>query len=339
MTPRPFRLRGEQERRRFLVGLATTPDARSATAALIAATGRGLEARFEFGSQIAVELPDWFATAIPKLANDSMRLGEVHQLTDELTDLFGELLGELSRHEQAAWPMVLLAGVLPAWSAVNGQPQRFTELPYNACQLAETSGINIVSHFTHRDAAVGGRGRPLDALPLWLLARHLDEPRLLIDVRETPCAMWLPAARDPDGPNRIQPANLSHDLPLPQAVQQRLAARAEVQCVVVLGSALDESAIERAHNLEQSLNSAGTCQVLTDKDLWKVSGAALPAVTAAILAMLHQDQTPGNVPGITGAEAPRVLGQLTPGNLLAWNRLQRDLAFARPPIAPLRAAI
>jgi 1,6-anhydro-N-acetylmuramate kinase len=235
--------------------------------------------------------------------------------------------------------MVLLAGVLPAWSAVNSQPQRVTELPYDACQLAETSGLNIVSHFTGRDVAVGGRGRPLDALPLWLLARHLDEPRLLIDVRETPCAMWLPAARDPDGPNRIQPANLSHELPLPQAVLQRLAARAEVRCVVVLSSAIDETSTAQATDLVQALNTLSELSVLTDKDLWNVSGAALPAVTAAILAMLYQDQTPGNVPGITGAGAPRVLGQLTPGNLLAWNRLQRDLAFARPPIAPLRAAI
>jgi 1,6-anhydro-N-acetylmuramate kinase len=107
---------------------------------------------------------------------------------------------------------------------------------------------------------------------------------------------------------------------------------------VVVGSSTDETCQRRAEQLLQQV-ATDQVQVLMDTALWPAEGDVVPAIAAAILAMLYQDQTPGNVPALTGAGAPRVLGQLTPGNLLAWNQLQRDLAFARPPIAPLRAAI
>ncbi len=65
----------------------------------------------------------------------------------------------------------------------------------------------------------------------------------------------------------------------------------------------------------------------------------VPAAVAAMLALLHLDQVPANVAGLTGAETPRVLGNLTPGSAQAWQRLLAGCASAGHSIRPLRAAL
>jgi anhydro-N-acetylmuramic acid kinase len=65
----------------------------------------------------------------------------------------------------------------------------------------------------------------------------------------------------------------------------------------------------------------------------------VPAAVAATLAVLHFDQVPANVAGLTGAETPRVLGNLTPGSPQAWQRLLASCASGGHSIRPLRAAL
>jgi anhydro-N-acetylmuramic acid kinase len=65
----------------------------------------------------------------------------------------------------------------------------------------------------------------------------------------------------------------------------------------------------------------------------------LAAATAAMLATLHLDQTPANLPELTGASAPRLLGRLTPGSPGAWRRLLLDMTSTNPSILPLRRAV
>lgn len=65
----------------------------------------------------------------------------------------------------------------------------------------------------------------------------------------------------------------------------------------------------------------------------------LPASTSAMLALLHIDQLPANLPELTGASAPRILGRLTPGSPGAWRRLLLDMSSASHATLPLRRAI
>jgi hypothetical protein len=59
----------------------------------------------------------------------------------------------------------------------------------------------------------------------------------------------------------------------------------------------------------------------------------------ALLGLLHLDQVPAAATAITGARTPRVLGRLTPGSLVHWHRLVRELAALRPSAVALRSAV
>ncbi len=63
------------------------------------------------------------------------------------------------------------------------------------------------------------------------------------------------------------------------------------------------------------------------------------SVAAALLAMLHVDQVPGNSPALTGTESPRILGRITPGAPGNWHRVLADMAATLPDKMPLRSAI
>lgn len=69
------------------------------------------------------------------------------------------------------------------------------------------------------------------------------------------------------------------------------------------------------------------------------SGEMLGPACIALLALLHLDQVPVNYPAVTGTEAPRVLGRLTPGSAQSWQRLLAEVARATPTVRPLRAAV
>jgi len=74
-------------------------------------------------------------------------------------------------------------------------------------------------------------------------------------------------------------------------------------------------------------------------DEFGIGPKELPAVTAAILGLMHIDQMPVNLPHVTGADVPRILGRLTPGRPGNWRQLLLEMADYRPPAMKLREAI
>ena len=65
----------------------------------------------------------------------------------------------------------------------------------------------------------------------------------------------------------------------------------------------------------------------------------LEAATAAVLAGMHLDRLAASRPALSGATAPRVLGQLTPGSPAAWGRLIRYMYSTAPTHLSLRNAV
>jgi anhydro-N-acetylmuramic acid kinase len=64
----------------------------------------------------------------------------------------------------------------------------------------------------------------------------------------------------------------------------------------------------------------------------------LDAAATAWWGQLYLDQTPANLPTLTGARAPRVLGRFTPGAPQQFLRLTRLMAASQP-VVSLRTAI
>ena len=66
---------------------------------------------------------------------------------------------------------------------------------------------------------------------------------------------------------------------------------------------------------------------------------SVKSAMSAALGILHVDHVPANIPSISGAQTPRILGRLTPGNPRHWRRLLEEMASNRPQTMTLRHAI
>jgi hypothetical protein len=67
--------------------------------------------------------------------------------------------------------------------------------------------------------------------------------------------------------------------------------------------------------------------------------AGLSSATAAMMGLIHIDQMPLGIPGLTGASNARVAGRLTPGNLAGFRRLIMEMGDTSPPAMRLRDAV
>jgi len=65
----------------------------------------------------------------------------------------------------------------------------------------------------------------------------------------------------------------------------------------------------------------------------------LSALAAAVLTVMHLDQVPQTRPFITGTDAPRLLGRLTPGTPKQWQSLLRRIHEHSPSMMSLRSAV
>lgn len=78
-------------------------------------------------------------------------------------------------------------------------------------------------------------------------------------------------------------------------------------------------------------------QYLPDAPLERLDDHGIPAegrqsFAAAVLAALTIDGVPANLPAATGAEAARLLGQITPGQPANWSRCLQWMAHAAKPV-------
>lgn len=103
---------------------------------------------------------------------------------------------------------------------------------------------------------------------------------------------------------------------------------------IVLTGPMSQDGLEKTLLAERLKNVAW--KQVADFD---IPHAALSPACAAILALLHLDQTPASLPGVTGAIKARVLGRLTPGSPQRWQQLLRSLADTKPAVVSLRSAL
>lgn len=340
------RLHALQHRRRWIIGLRLSAGCRRLRAALVGVEGRGLAAKAEVFAHSQASVPSHVQRAYAQLrARAHARQVQPALFAAQLAECQAALLDELACEVAPVWDRVLAVAVDDPglWSSASGL--RGWQGLCDAARLAELSGQNVIEGFAARDLAQDGRGRPLTPIPDWLLLHDLQKNRLLMEWGRSVRCTYLPASRDTTGAARALSFRVSDpqgragtdgSQVTAQAVADRLRhelpAGTRIDQLLVTGDGPQSTA---AQSLVQRLE--GT--ILLPADHWPLRLTALRPASVALLGMLHLDQTPANVPTITGARTSRVLGRLTPGSLPAWHRLVRELSTAKPSVMSLRSAV
>ena len=90
------------------------------------------------------------------------------------------------------------------------------------------------------------------------------------------------------------------------------------------------------------INRLNSQMATTSVETFEAAGQSsngMLALSAAILGLMHIDQSPASVPWVTGADSQRILGRLTPGRPANWRQLVLDMADYCPPAMKLRDAV
>jgi 1,6-anhydro-N-acetylmuramate kinase len=326
------------EHRRWLLGVTASARYGRLSTALIATLGSGLDSQVEVAAHRSAPLPQELRRSLAKLRRRrSPGAAPVAIAAAQLAERQALLLEEFA------------ADIAPVWNrvsavAVHGPGIRKRDqglIGYaglsDAARLSDLTGLNVIDGLPDRDLAQEGRGAPLHLLPLWILFHDTRKTRVLVDWGRRPTLVGLSGSRDASAAGRTSyvrdawPANDAASAPaaIAESIRQQFPGAAEV----ILSRPSPGS--EPCEALRQELSGV---RLLT-ADMLGVPAAALRAAAVALLGLLHLDQTPGNLPSATGARNPRVLGRITPGSVVNWHHLVRDLAARRPNVVTLRSAV
>jgi 1,6-anhydro-N-acetylmuramate kinase len=339
------RLRTVAQRKRWTIGLAVSRRCRLLDVALVGTEGIGLSSRAETFAYRRQQLPGELSRLFARLACGASRSpADAALLAAQVAESQAALLDEFAAEVAPVWDRVLAVAVddRGLWHDARGLALWVGLC--DAARLADLSGHNVIDAFAARDLAQDGQGRPLLPLPYWMLLRHPQKNRLLIECGRRTQLTYLPASRDLSGATRL--AHLV--LPVADGFHQDAAAIAQAVAGCLANgfpqlAPVDELVLAgpAAHIgcLRAALSPLLPNMPVLDAVGPEMPAASLRAAGVALLGLLHLDHVPANITAITGARTPRVLGRLTPGSLANWHRLLHELAGARPRVVALRSAI
>jgi len=195
---------------RWTVGVLVSSCLRHAEAAIIGATGSGTKTRASVIERIKVDIPKEARALFKRLSEaeigkprgDSIEsLVALRKLLAETgTDAVEDLLGRAGVSKTRVSAVAIHAPAI--WTDGKASPVGCVEL-CDASRLAELTGLTVIDAFSARDLAQGGLGGPITALSEWILLRHPEKERLLLDLGRTIRMTYLPADDSPTAPARI----------------------------------------------------------------------------------------------------------------------------------------
>jgi 1,6-anhydro-N-acetylmuramate kinase len=330
-----------------LLGVVIESRPARVVAVRIRSAGFGLESRFEILAGAQSELPADVSELLEQLATGSLTSTELALLSTSLTAAAVSLSHELLVDASSALPLALGITDPGVWQITAGEVHGYSSL-CDAAALAEGTGISVVDAFPARDLALGGRGGPLDGLPLWLWLHDARRARLVVDLRDVVRLTYLPASCEASGASRVATFELNYPgdpvefdqtawqqvaEDILKAVAERVPRRPPLGQLVFAQESVGSEML-RPRLIEQLADvSHVTVKELGVQPDW------LSAACTTGLAMLHVEQIPTGGILQTGASAARVLGRLTPGTPHNWRRLLKLLAEHQPTTMSLRSAM
>jgi 1,6-anhydro-N-acetylmuramate kinase len=339
------RLRAVCERRRWVIGLRVAAGCRALRAVVVGVEGRGLTARAEVFASAWASAPPAIRSSFARLRTPNRsQPGEAPLLAALLAESQAALLDTFAAQIAPVWDRVMAVAIDDPGVWAQGAGLSVCGGLCDAARLADLSGLNVIDGFSGRDLAQDGRGRPLLPVPYWILLRDLRRTRLLVEWGSSVRMTLLPASRDDSGASGLRsfvirrskdsgPQSAPDTEALVQQIVAQMPSLPGVVEVVLCCRAIASSVVRT-----EFASQLPALRVLEASEIGIPAGC-LQTTGVALLGLLHLDQTPANVPTITGARTPRVLGSLTPGSLANWHRLVRELAAAKPTVVSLRSAI
>jgi len=179
---------------RWAVGARVASRCREVQAALVAAAGDGLSIDPAIVGAMTLDVPrETSALLSGGAGNKNCSAAELAALAAELADVEASLVLELLRELGVSPSRVLVLGVDdPGLWHLRGGETIAQQCLSDPVRLAEATGLNTIDAFAARDLTRGGQGGPLSALPEWLLLGDRDRGRLLVQLRRTMSATYLP---------------------------------------------------------------------------------------------------------------------------------------------------
>jgi 1,6-anhydro-N-acetylmuramate kinase len=337
------RLRALAERRRWLIGLAAGARCRQLTAALVAIEGGGLASRVEVVAHRRARLPPQIAKALHRLRTPRAGLpADAALFAARLAECQAALVDEFATDIAVVWERVSALAIdgPGLWRRAGG----LTGCAGlgDAARIADLTGLNVIDAFPARDLAQDGRGRPLLPIPFWMLLHASHTTRVLVDMGRSIHLTYLPASRDASGASRVLGLKVPCDgrgsadsvaQSVVQSIAERMPQSPSIEELVLCGGR------SRDPQLAEALaGRLPRVRVLSIGELG-IAEEALKAAGVALLGLLHLDHVPANATALTGARTGRILGRLTPGSVVNWHRLVRDMAARRPTVVTLRSAV
>ena len=326
---------------RLAVGVSIDSDFSNVGASLSLCKGYGKWLQHQWSGFRQLSVPVALKQACQRLCSDQdVNLIEFTQVRADLTDVIASAVDNVITMSGKAEDRLLTVGVVDPglWNQdFDGKPNYVSFCEPE--RLAELSGLTVIDSFSARDIAGGGQGKPIEPLALWLLfadrspkVATQDRVVVLESGQDSVSATWLPVSDglDDEIPN-IRVGTFKKSVDLPTRLKEWVNGLAE----------------NRSKRLQIGLVSFAKVDLAESNEYWEqvsiqdrgLDLESIDSTIAATLSLMSLDQMPSSLPWITGCDAPRVLGRMTPGSANNWRQVILNMADFRPPAMKLRDAI
>ena len=186
---------------RLSAGLSVSNRFDKVRGALVLSQGNGKFLRIRHIVHAEEEIPKPIRDGLLELrTTERIDLPNASQLLADLADVQAQTVERLKREAGKYVDRVLAVAVCdPGLWRSDFDGRMIYSAMCDPTRLAEVAGVSVIDAFPARDLAVGGSGKLLEALPLWLMFADREEPksernRIVLTVRNHATGYLLPCS-------------------------------------------------------------------------------------------------------------------------------------------------